>query len=42
MQGQFVHVEIPADDTAKGQEFWGGVFVDDWPYWSENLRRFVP
>jgi predicted enzyme related to lactoylglutathione lyase len=25
-----VHVEIPADDTAKGQEFWGGLF--DWQF----------
>ncbi len=26
MPGQPVHVEIPADDTAKGREFWGGLF----------------
>jgi predicted enzyme related to lactoylglutathione lyase len=26
MAGQPVHFEIPADDTAKGQEFWGGLF----------------
>jgi predicted enzyme related to lactoylglutathione lyase len=26
MAGQMVHIEIPADDTAKGQEFWGGLF----------------
>src|SRR5690349_25042982 len=24
--GQIVHIEIPADDTAKGREFWGGLF----------------
>ena len=23
MSGQIVHFEIPADDTAKGREFWG-------------------
>ena len=22
-------------------EFWGGVFGHDWPWWRENLRRFV-
>ena len=26
MPGQPVHVEIPADDTTKGREFWGGLF----------------
>jgi predicted enzyme related to lactoylglutathione lyase len=26
MSGQIVHVEIPADDTAKGLEFWGSLF----------------
>jgi uncharacterized protein len=26
MPGQMVHIEIPADDTAKGREFWGGLF----------------
>ncbi len=26
MPGQVVHVEIPADDTAKGREFWGSLF----------------
>jgi uncharacterized protein len=26
MPGQVVHVEIPADDTGKGQEFWGSLF----------------
>jgi predicted enzyme related to lactoylglutathione lyase len=24
--GQIVHIEIPADDTAQGREFWGGLF----------------
>lgn len=23
-------------------EFWQGVFGHDWPWWKENLRRFVP
>ena len=26
MPGQMVHVEIPADDIAKGREFWGSLF----------------
>ena len=26
MAGNPVHFEIPADDTTKGQEFWGGLF----------------
>ena len=26
MPGQIVHIEIPADDTAKGREFWGSLF----------------
>jgi len=26
MSGQVVHIEIPAKDTAKGQEFWSGLF----------------
>ena len=26
MPGQIVHIEIPADDTAQGQEFWGSLF----------------
>jgi uncharacterized protein len=26
MPGQVVQVEIPADDTAKGREFWGSLF----------------
>lgn len=26
MPGKMVHVEIPADDTGKGREFWGGLF----------------
>jgi predicted enzyme related to lactoylglutathione lyase len=26
MSGQIVHIEIPADDTAKAQEFWGSLF----------------
>ncbi len=26
MTGQPVHIEIPADDTAKGREFWGTLF----------------
>ena len=26
MAGTVVHVEFPADDTAQGREFWGGLF----------------
>ncbi len=26
MSGQMVHVEIPAGDTGKAREFWGGLF----------------
>jgi predicted enzyme related to lactoylglutathione lyase len=26
MPGQVVHIEIPADDTSKGREFWGSLF----------------
>ena len=26
MAGQMVHIEIPAGDAAKAQEFWGGLF----------------
>jgi predicted enzyme related to lactoylglutathione lyase len=26
MAGNVVHVEFPADDTAQGREFWGGLF----------------
>src|SRR5919106_2808088 len=30
MAGQVVQVEIPADDTAKAREFWGGLFGWQW------------
>ena len=26
MAGEIVHFEIPADDTARGREFWGSLF----------------
>jgi predicted enzyme related to lactoylglutathione lyase len=26
MSGQIVHIEIPADDTTKGREFWSSLF----------------
>lgn len=26
MAGQIVHIEIPADDTEQGREFWGSLF----------------
>jgi predicted enzyme related to lactoylglutathione lyase len=30
MAGEVMHVEIPADDTAKAREFWGGLFGWRW------------
>jgi len=30
MPGQPAHFEIPADDTAKGRQFWGSLF--DWQF----------
>ena len=27
MAGHMVHIEIPADDLGKAQEFWGGLFA---------------
>jgi uncharacterized protein len=30
MPGQIVHIEIPADDTEQGREFWGSLF--DWQF----------
>ena len=30
MAGQMVHLEIPAGDTAKAREFWGGLFGWQW------------
>ena len=30
MAGRIVHVEIAADDTAQGREFWGGLFGWQW------------
>jgi uncharacterized protein len=30
MPGEVVHVEIPADDTQKAREFWGGLFGWQW------------
>ncbi len=30
MPGQMVHLEIPAGDTAKAREFWGGLFGWEW------------
>jgi predicted enzyme related to lactoylglutathione lyase len=30
MAGQMVHFEIPAGDTAKAREFWGGLFGWEW------------
>jgi predicted enzyme related to lactoylglutathione lyase len=30
MATQMVHIEIPADDTEKAREFWGGLF--DWTF----------
>ena len=30
MPGQMVHLEIPAGDTSKAKEFWGGLFGWQW------------
>jgi predicted enzyme related to lactoylglutathione lyase len=30
MAGSIVHIEIPADDTGKSQEFWGSLF--EWQF----------
>jgi predicted enzyme related to lactoylglutathione lyase len=30
MPGEVVHIEIPADDTGKSREFWGGLFGWQW------------
>ncbi len=30
MTGHVVHLEIPADDTGKAREFWGGLFGWQW------------
>jgi len=30
MPGQMVHLEIPAGDTTKAREFWGGLFGWQW------------
>ena len=40
MAGQMVHVEIPAADTAKAREFWGGLF--GWQYEAYPGSRRVP
>lgn len=34
MPGQIVHIEIPADDTQKGREFWGSL-----PGWQFEVPR---
>jgi hypothetical protein len=36
MPGQPVHFEIPADDTAKGREFWGSLF--NWQFEAAPAR----
>ena len=44
MAGKIVHFEIPADDTAKGLEFWGSLFgwkFESYPGPSEyHMTRF--
>ena len=46
MAGQIVHIEIPADDTARGREFWGGLFgwqFENFPgpsdYWMTRITE---
>ena len=44
MPGQIVHIEIPADDTAKSREFWGSLFgwqFESFPAGSEYHTWFV-
>ena len=45
MAGEMVHIEIPADDTAKAREFWGGLFgweFEPYPGPSEyHMTRFT-
>ena len=45
MAGQMVHLEIPASDTAKAREFWGGLFgwkFEAYPGPSEyHMTRFT-
>jgi predicted enzyme related to lactoylglutathione lyase len=36
MPGQPAHFEIPADDTAKGREFWGSLF--NWQFEATPVR----
>ena len=46
MPGQIVHIEIPADDTEKGREFWGSLFgwqFQSYPGPSEyHMTEIVP
>ena len=30
MKARVIHLEIPADDTGRGREFWGSMFGIDW------------
>jgi predicted enzyme related to lactoylglutathione lyase len=44
MPGQIVHIEIPADDTAAGREFWGSLFgweFESYPGPSEYLMTRI-
>ena len=38
MAGQMVHFEIPAGDTAKAREFWGGLFGWEFQAYPELSR----
>jgi len=40
MPGQPAHFEIPADDTAKGRQFWGSLF--DWQFEASPRSVRVP
>jgi predicted enzyme related to lactoylglutathione lyase len=40
MAGQMVHFEIPAGDTAKAREFWGGLFGWEWQTFPDSPSEY--
>ena len=40
MAGQMVHLEIPAGDTAKAREFWGGLFGWEFQAWEGSPTEY--
>lgn len=41
MPGQMVHLEIPAGDTAKASEFWGGLFGWQWQAFEGSPSEYL-